>query len=288
MVVKSDTAIGVYDCGGGCGTGFREIGSFEVNNLFAATLSPRGTYVQTFQKPASPQEKNVVLRKADTSDSVYQLHQKNMTKSSWPSIRFSSDEAVACRLATNEIQLFDASSFSKGITHRVRIPGVAGVELSKAPGSHVATFVPESKGIPASVQIYASKADLQTQAVARRSFFRCSSVQMSWNNGSTGLLAVAQSDVDKSNQSYYGESKLNYLTIDGTHDGLVTLHMFFLFRDDDCNQLLVVCRIPILCLLNPFPGKDGPIHNVQWSHSGSEFAVVYGFMPANATIFYKK
>lgn len=62
-----------------------------------------------------------------------------------PSIRFSSDEAVACRLATNEIQFFDARDFSKGISHRLRVPGVAAFELSKAPGSHVAVFVPESK-----------------------------------------------------------------------------------------------------------------------------------------------
>lgn len=51
-------------------------------------------------------------------------------------------------------------------------------------------------------------------------------MQLHWNYGSTGLLVVAHSDVDKSNQSYYGESKLNYLTIDGTHEGLVPLRMF--------------------------------------------------------------
>lgn len=62
-----------------------------------------------------------------------------------PSVRFSSDEAVACRLATNEIQFFDPSDFSKGIIYRLRIPGVAAIELSKAPGSHVAAFVPEAK-----------------------------------------------------------------------------------------------------------------------------------------------
>lgn len=61
-----------------------------------------------------------------------------------PSIRFSSDEAVACRQVTNEVQLFDAGDFSKGFVHRIRISGVAGVELSKT-GSHVAAFVPESK-----------------------------------------------------------------------------------------------------------------------------------------------
>lgn len=52
-------------------------------------------------------------------------------------------------------------------------------------------------------------------------------MQLHWNYGSTGLLVVAQSDVDKSNQSYYGESKLNYLTIDGTHEGLVPLRKFY-------------------------------------------------------------
>lgn len=62
-----------------------------------------------------------------------------------PSIQFSSDEAVACRLATNEIQFYDARDFSKGILRRLRIPGVAGIEISKFPGSHVAAFTPESK-----------------------------------------------------------------------------------------------------------------------------------------------
>ena len=62
-----------------------------------------------------------------------------------PLIRFSSDEAAACHLATNEIQFFDGGDFSKGIINRLRVPGVAAVELSKNPGSYVAAFVPESK-----------------------------------------------------------------------------------------------------------------------------------------------
>ena len=50
-------------------------------------------------------------------------------------------------------------------------------------------------------------------------------MQLHWNKGSTGLLAVAQADVDKTNQSYYGESKLSYLTTDGAREGLVPLRM---------------------------------------------------------------
>ncbi|KAK6260260.1 hypothetical protein SCA6_014734 [Theobroma cacao] len=253
MVTKSDSSTSVYDS-----RTLKEIRCFQIPNVAASALSPRGTYLQTFQKSTTPQEKNVVLWNIETGDPVYEQFQKNMTKATWPSIQFSSDEAVACRLATNEIQFFDAVDFSKGISHRLRIPGVDAVELSKAPGSHVAAFVPESKGSPASVQIYACGKELQSQPLARRSFFRCSTVQLNWNHGSTGLLVVVQSDVDKTNQSYYGESKLTYLTTDGTHEGLVPLR------------------------------KEGPIHDVQWSYSGKEFAVVYGFMPASATVFDKK
>ncbi|KAL8089742.1 hypothetical protein AgCh_039291 [Apium graveolens] len=62
-----------------------------------------------------------------------------------PSIRFSSDEAVAYRLATNDVQIFDSIDFKKGIVKRIRVSGISGVEISKRPGSHVAAFVPEFK-----------------------------------------------------------------------------------------------------------------------------------------------
>ncbi|KAJ6433491.1 hypothetical protein OIU84_017227, partial [Salix udensis] len=221
LVMKSDFVISIYDC-----SSFKEIKSFQVPNVLAAVLSPCGTYLQTFQKSSTPQVKNLVLWKTESGESVYQQFQKNMTKTTWPSIRLSSDEAIACRMATNEIQFFDPKDFSKGIVHRIRVPGVAAVELSMVPGSHVAAFIPESKGVPASVQIFACGKEMQ--------------------------------NVDKTNQSYYGESKLNYLTTNGSHEGLVPLR------------------------------KEGPIHDVQWSCSGSEFAVVYGFMPASATLFDKK
>ncbi|KAI4324359.1 hypothetical protein L6164_023907 [Bauhinia variegata] len=253
MVMKSNSVISIYDC-----ASKKEIRSFEVPNVAAGVLSPCGTYLQTFQKSSTPQEKNVTLWKIDTGDPVYQLFQKNLTKTTWPSIQFSSDETVACRLATNEVQFFDTGDFSKGVIYRIRVPGVAGIELSRTPGSHVAAFVPESKGGPASVQIFSCGKDSQSQPIARRSFFRCSTVQLRWNHGSTGLLVAAHSDVDKTNQSYYGESKLCYLTTDGSHEGLVPLR------------------------------KEGPVHDSQWSYSGLEFAVVYGFMPAKATVFDKR
>ncbi|CAN1731862.1 Eukaryotic translation initiation factor 2A [Linum perenne] len=222
MVMKDGSIISVYDCK----NKFKEIHSFQVPNIVSAALSPCGTFLQTFQKSSTPEEKNVVLWRTETGDALHSHFQKNSTKATWPSIRFSSDETVACRLATNEIQFFDPKDFSKGFVNRLRVPNIAGFELSALPGSHVAAFVPESKGSPASVQIYHCKKELQDQPVARRSFFRCSTVQLHWNRGSTGLLVVVQADVDKTNQSYYGETKLNYLTTNESHEGLVTLRMF--------------------------------------------------------------
>ena len=78
MVMKSNSVISVYDC-----KSAKEIRSFEVPNIAAAVLSPCGTYLQTFQKPSAPQEKNVTLWKTKTGDPVYQHSQKNMTKMTW-------------------------------------------------------------------------------------------------------------------------------------------------------------------------------------------------------------
>lgn len=61
--------------------------------------------------------------------------------------------------------------FSKGFVYRLRVQGVASAELFSSPASHVAAFVPESKGVPTSVQIYACGNASQSQPVARRSFF---------------------------------------------------------------------------------------------------------------------
>lgn len=66
---------------------------------------------------------------------------------------------------------------------------------------------------------------------------------------------LAQTDVDKSNKSYYGETTLYLLSANGTLDARVTLD------------------------------KDGPIHDVAWSPNGKEFGVIYGYMPAKTTIF---
>lgn len=171
-----------------------------------------------------------------------------------------------------------------------------------------------TQGIPASIQIFSSNKDAQTQPIARRSFFRCSTVTMHWNKLSSGLLVVAQSDVDKTNQSYYGESKLNYLTTDGSHEGLVSLSMFccqiswFLvltmptsvidFSENDRKRRtcawcsMVLLWIGVCCCLWMYPTCPScflifpPYFSASSIYGDSSLLV--SVMPAKATIFDKK
>ncbi|KAF9600190.1 hypothetical protein IFM89_005014 [Coptis chinensis] len=56
MVIKPDSTIGLYDC-----TTYSRLDPLQSPMLFAATLSPRGTYLQTFQKSSTPQGKEFGL-----------------------------------------------------------------------------------------------------------------------------------------------------------------------------------------------------------------------------------
>ncbi|CAM6047215.1 unnamed protein product [Sphagnum compactum] len=249
LAVITPDAVTVYACDTG-----KEVLKLLVAGVAAIAFSPQGSYLQTFQKPQA-QQKNLTIWNALSGAIVLQQFQKSISKTTWPIVQFSEDESVACRLVTNEVHFFDGRDFAKGIVDRLRLSGIDGVQLSSSPPSHIATYVPEIKGAPASVQIFERTQVSQAQPVARRSFFKSNTAQLTWNKGSTGVLVLATSDVDKTNQSYYGESRLHFLTSDGRHEGAVPL------------------------------SKEGPIHDVQWSPTGKDFLVIYGFMPAKATLF---
>lgn len=51
---------------------------------------------------------------------------------------------------------------------------------------------------------------------------QANAVSFMWNSTATAVLALAMSDVDATNQSYYGEQKLHFLATDGS-DATLTL-----------------------------------------------------------------
>jgi translation initiation factor 2A len=91
--------------------------------------------------------------------------------------------------------------------------------------------------------------------VSQKTFFKGDKVQLKWNQLGTTLIVLAQTEVDKTGKSYYGETTLYVLSANGGFDSRITLD------------------------------KEGPIHDVSWSPNSKEFGVVYGYMPAKTTIF---
>lgn len=48
-------------------------------------------------------------------------------------------------------------------------------------------------------------------------------MQLKWNSEGTGLIVLAQTEVDKSGKSYYGETTLYLLSVNGEFDSRIEL-----------------------------------------------------------------
>ena len=238
-----------------------------------ASFSHTGRYLSVYRKGGNfaggTKEKNVSVwevGKEKEARKVFECFQKTFVKQEWPYVQFTKDDAAGARCVTNEIQFYDCEKFDENNVVRYRIPGVALARLSASETKPtIGVFVPESKGIPGSVRIYevpdvknrtdANEVVNEPRAVARKSFFRISEVELKWSPNGSALLVCGYCEVDSSNKNYYGESSLHFLKADGSLD----------------------CKVDL--------SKEGPVHDAQWSPTSENFAVCYGFMPAKCTIF---
>lgn len=109
--------------------------------------------------------------------------------------------------------------------------------------------------------------------ISQKTFFKGDKVQLKWNKEGTSLIVLAQTEVDKSGKSYYGETTLYLMSGNGGFDSRIELGRSFAANDR--------YRPSLTCSVD----KDGPIHDVTWSPNSKEFGVVYGYMPAKTTLF---
>lgn len=101
------------------------------------------------------------------------------------------------------------------------------------------------QGQPANIRIY-GLLSLASPPTCQKSTFRAEHVQFKWNGIGTQVLALIRTDVDATNKSYYGETRLYLLSAAGNFD----------------------CTVPL--------PKDGPIHDFSWSPNAKEFGIVCG------------
>uniref|UniRef100_A0A3Q3WJG3 Eukaryotic translation initiation factor 2A n=1 Tax=Mola mola TaxID=94237 RepID=A0A3Q3WJG3_MOLML len=208
---------------------------------------------QVYKTQNSPQaEANLQLWDVQSGQLIKALYQKKVE--SWcPS--WSDDEQICVRSVNNELHFYENNDFNT-IANKLHVQKVSDFVLS--PGSQpskVAVYVPGSKGAPSFVRLYQYPVlGGPTAALANKSFFKADRVSMHWNKRASAVLVTASTEVDKTGASYYGEQTLHYLAVNGE---------------------TAVVQLP----------KNGPIYDIAWSPNSAEFCVVYGFMPAKATIF---
>lgn len=186
---------------------------------------------------------------------VLQLMRKNVQREHWPLLQWGQNSRFVVVQGKDCIVLHFMGE--SGVSRRnVALKNVAKFALSPAEPPVLATYVAGTKGAPSSVSLYdLSDGAEEPQPLARKSFFRGDEARFLWNSTGTALLALATSDYDPTNKSYYGEQKLFYLAANGRVDTQVA--------------------VP----------KEGPIHDVQWSPTGTHFIVLSGTMPPRGALY---
>ncbi|KAI1771487.1 translation initiation factor eIF-2A [Hypoxylon cercidicola] len=231
-----------------------------LSNVFEIAFSPRGSFLSTWERPTKDEAGDATknfkiwrtiedLPEGTEKEPIGKFVQKSQT--GW-NLQYTSDEKFCARLVTNEVQFYDSNDLGT-VWNKLRVEGVADFALAPGQNHNIAVFIPERKGQPSTVKVY--NVPEFTNPISQKTFFKGDKVQLKWNSLGTSLIVLAQTDVDKSNKSYYGETTLYLLSANGALDARVTLD------------------------------KDGPIHDVAWSPNGKEFGVIYGYMPAKTTIF---
>ncbi|OQE37156.1 hypothetical protein PENCOP_c010G08559 [Penicillium coprophilum] len=233
------------------------VGTIPAENVFELGFSPLGTYVITWQRTSKDENGDAVknlkvwraIEDGDNHSVVGSFVQKSQT--GW-NLQYTSDEKLCARTVTNEVQFYQSDNLST-VWNKLRVEGVADFALSPGQTQSIAVFIPERKGQPAQVKVFI--VPQFTAPVSQKSFFKGDKVQLKWNASGTTLIVLAQTEVDRTGKSYYGETTLYLLSASGAFDSRIDLD------------------------------KEGPIHDVSWNPNSKEFGVVYGYMPAKTTIF---
>ncbi|KAK2460701.1 hypothetical protein APHAL10511_007171 [Amanita phalloides] len=235
--------------------GAQVLQELPVPNVIELHFSPRGTYLSTWERPVKSEDgaqyKNLRVFSVSTGEELISFSQKS--QEGW-NLQYTISESHAIRLVGSEIQVYRPADWSHGIIDKLKIEGATSISLSPGLNPSVAVFAAERKGAPASIKVY-GLLTLNSPPTCQKTFFKADRSQIKWNTLGTQVLLLTQTDVDKSNKSYYGETRLYLLSAAGNFD----------------------CRVNL--------DKDGPIHDLAWSPNSKEFGVVYGFMPAKTMLF---
>jgi len=222
--------------------------------VYTLAWSPLGKWLATWEQYSVVQgqepKPNLHIWDSSSGERRKSFFQRKM--SNWCPA-WTRDEGITSRMVNNEVQFYEGGDLD-AIVHKIHLKKVEDYSQSSLPTPHVVTYVPGAKGAPSACRLYKYPAFEDTQVVANKSFFQADKVEMKWNNAGSAVLLLTQAEVDKTGSSYYGKQQLHFMSVRG-----------------DTSMV----GLP----------KEGPIYSVEWADNSQCFSVVYGFMPAKATLF---
>jgi translation initiation factor 2A len=224
------------------------ISTLPAENVFELGFSPLGTYIITWQRTSKDENGDAVknlkvwlvidekaIAEGVEKDTVGRFVQKSQT--GW-NLQYTFDEKFCARVVTNEVQIYESHDLTK-VWNKLRVEGVTDFAISPGENHSIAVFIPERKvrcvphsqdfvpdheqGQPAAVRVY--NVPNFTSPVSQKNFFKGDKVQLKWNNAGTSLIVLAQTEVDKTGKSYYGETTLYVLSANGGFDSRIELGM---------------------------------------------------------------
>ena len=107
------------------------------------------------------------------------------------------------------------------------------------------------KGQPAAVKIY-NVPNFET-VISQKSFFKGDKVQLKWNDNGTTLIVLAQTEVDKSGKSYYGETTLYLMSANGGFDSRIDLGKYPAISSVSSRLILLQTRMALYMTLPGHP-----------------------------------
>lgn len=173
------------------------------------------------------QHKNLRVYSTQSLEEVASFTQKAQT--GW-ALQYTADETYACRLVNSELHAFKTSDWEAGIAFKLRLEGSTQFTLSPGRNPSAGFFIPEKKGAPGSVKVFnlttLSSQPANPKPSSQKTFFKSDKVSMKWNAAGTMLLVVTQTEVDKTNKNYYGETNMYLMSAAGGFDCRVSLGAF--------------------------------------------------------------
>ncbi|CAG9840542.1 unnamed protein product [Diabrotica balteata] len=235
---------------------WQTLATIENVKAYQLAFSPKGTFIMSWEPftvtNANPQgSPNLKIYKTANGELVKTFVHKK--QANWEP-QWSHDEKLFSRVVNTDVVFYEDLNFER-IVARINSSKVSSYKISPNVGVYfVLCHTLGSPGQPSLARLFKYPAFDTTQAIANRSFFQADKVDIMWNAKGNSALLLTSTEVDKTGGSYYGKQGLYFVGLNG-ETSIITL------------------------------SKEGPIYSVEWSPKNNEFCVVYGFMPAKATIF---